>query len=582
MQKIKTLHIYLFLLCCHSAVAQQFTTVPDSLKKYSYLDLADKVVTNTSKDPLVNQKNYIYAYADLLKAKKENNIEEIFYGYTLMSNAIPDFSLAMQYSDSACSLSYNKMPKLVSRAYFDRGYLYYTDNKLKDALDCFVIASRDTIYPSKYLQNRIHYSIGMIKSTQGDYQEALPIYIKCEKNARIHKLYNYLGCLLGLSEVYNRTNNIGLSEQCTNKGIALRTKDDLGETYYPYFIGNRGKNEYKRKHYATAIVDLISSIQTFKKSGDHSNYAENSFFIGECYREQHLEEKAIPYYKKVDSVFTIKNDIYAIDIPAYKHLIAYYKKKQDYQRVIYYSDQFIKADKLINDNYKYISSKIAKTYDIQKVVAGKQALITSLNNDKKTSAVTIALLLFSVTSLGGLYFFKTNQNKKEKALFDAYIKEREQKTPPTIEPIQLVDSESKKTTIDINVVHRLATSLIGYEKNEGFLNNQTIEELAKDLNTNSNYLAKVIKEIKGYNFTQYINALRMEYILKKLETDKVFLEYKILTLSQKSGYNSVETFARAFREHTKLNPSDFIKLLKNRSVKKQESVNFEIDRTSIS
>jgi AraC-like DNA-binding protein len=568
MPKIKTPIIYLFLLCCNFVVAQKFATVPDSLKKYSYIELYNKVTDNQIKNPLAYQKNYIYAYTDLLKAKKENNLEELVYGYTLMSKSIADLPLALQYSDSACSLSRNKIPKLISFVHYDRGNLYYSKNKLKEALNAFLIASRDTINPSKYLQNRINYSIGMIKNTQGDYQEALPIYIKCEKNARTHKLYNYLCCLLGLSEVYNRTNNIVLSEQCVNKGIALRTKDELGEFYYPNFIGNRGKNEYKRKQYGKAIADLISSIEAFKKSGDHSNYAENSFFIGECYREQQQDEKAMPYYKKVDSVFTAKNDIYAIDINAYEYLIAYYKKKQDYQRVIYYSDQFIKADKVVNDNYKYIASKIAKTYDIQMVVAGKQALITSLNNDKKTSAVTIALLLLSVTSLGGLYFFKTKQNKKEKALFDAYIKEREEKTTPTIEPIQLIDSESKKTTIDINVVQRLAASLIGYEKDEGFLNNQTIQELAKDLNTNSNYLAEVIKEIKGYNFTQYINALRMEYILKKLETDKVFLEYKIQTLSDLSGFNSVITFTRVFQEHTKMNPSDFVKQMKIKKIEK--------------
>jgi AraC-like DNA-binding protein/tetratricopeptide (TPR) repeat protein len=569
MQKIKNPLFYLFLLCCHCVVAQQFATVPDSLQKYSYLELADKVVTNTTKDPLIDKKNYIYAYADLLKSKKENNSKEIVYAYLLMVNAIPDFSLALKYSDSACSLSHNKMPNLVSRAYFDRGYLYYTDNKLRHALDCFIIASRDTINPSKHLQNRIHYSIGMIKNTQGDYQEALAIYIKCEKNARTHKFYNYLNCLLGLSEVYNRTNNIALSEQCVNKGIALRTKDENGETYYPYFIANRGKNEYKRKQYNKAIANLMRSIEAFKKSGDHSNYAECSFFIGECYREQHLDEKAIVYYKKVDSVFVAKKDIYAINIPAYEHLIAYYKKKQDYKQVIYYSDQFIKADKVLNDNYKYISSKIAKTYDIQNVMAGKQATIKMLEKNGKQAIINIILLgLAFVLLLFGIYLYYKQKLTKQKSLFDTFIKEREEKTVSAIAPTQLSEPESKKNSIDKNVVERIATSLISYEKEEGFLINQTIDDLATALNTNSTYLSKVIKEMKELNFTQYNNALRIDYIIKKLETETKYFEYTIEYLSQISGYNSVVTFARAFKDHTNLTPSDFIKQLKNRNVNK--------------
>jgi AraC-like DNA-binding protein len=573
MRKIKNPLFYLFLLCCNCSIAQQFTTVPDSLQKYSYLELADKVVTNTTKDPLVNQKNYIYAYADLLKAKKENNNEEIFYGYTLMSNAIPDFSMALQYSDSACSLSHNKMPNLVSRAYFDRGYLYYTDNKLKDALDCFVIASRDTIYPSKYLQNKINYSIGMIKNTQGDYQEALPIYIKCEKNARTHKFENYLNCLLGLSEVYNRTNNIALSEQCVKKGIALRKKDDNGETYYPYFIGNRGKNEYKRKHYATAIVDLMSSIQTFKISGDHSNYAECSFFIGECYREQQQNEKAIPYYKKVDSVFTIKNDIYAIDIPAYEHLIAYYKKKQDYKQVIYYSDQFIKADKVVNENYKYIAYKIAKTYDIQKVVASKQATITMLEKKGEKAIVTILVLVLAIILLSWLsYRYYKKKLAKQKILFDAYkAREEEIKKKKSTEKVQNSENSKKlkASGIDEKVITNILECFQRFEKELRFLDKECDKDLlATEFNTNSTYLSRVLTDIKNTTFTLYINSLRIEYIVEKLENDKEFLKYTIQYLSEISGYNNTLTFARAFETHTKMKPSDFINQLKIRNIEK--------------
>jgi AraC-like DNA-binding protein/tetratricopeptide (TPR) repeat protein len=544
-------------------MAQQFTTVPDSLKKYSYLELADKVVTNMTKDPLINKKNYIYAYSDLLKAIKENNSEEIFYGYLLMSSAIPDFKLAMKYSDSACSMTHAKMKNLISRAFYEKGYLYYRKKRLKEALNCFLIASNDSINPSKYLQNRISYAIGMIKNTQGDYPEALAIYKKCEATARINKLPNYLVYLFGLAEVYNRTNNISLSEKYTNTGINLRTKDDSGELYYPYFIANQGKNEYKRKHYNKAITDLNSSIAIFKKSDDYSNHAENSFFIGECYREQHLDEKAMQYYKKVDSVFTAKNDIYPIIIPAYEHLIAYYKKKQDYQQVIFYSDQFIKADKVMNDNYKYIASKIAKTYDIQKVIAGKQAIISELNSDKKMSTYTIITLIGLL--LLTILFLYNYSKKKQKELFFAYkAKEEKVKKEKETEKVQSIENSKKIKTTDIDekIITNILESLQRFEKELQFLKKEYNKDLlATECNTNSSYLSRVLNDIKCTTFTLYINSLRIEYIIKKLETEKIYLEYTIQYLSEISGFNSVETFARAFKEHTKMNPSKFIKQL---------------------
>ena len=90
--------------------------------------------------------------------------------------------------------------------------------------------------------------------------------------------------------------------------------------------------------------------------------------------------------------------------------------------------------------------------------------------------------------------------------------------------------------------------------------------LATEFKTNSNYLSKVINEIKGTTFTQYTNMLRIEYILEKLETDKKFSQYTIQALSEFSGYNSVQTFTRAFTYQTKMKPSDFLKELRNRNV----------------
>ena len=91
----------------------------------------------------------------------------------------------------------------------------------------------------------------------------------------------------------------------------------------------------------------------------------------------------------------------------------------------------------------------------------------------------------------------------------------------------------------------------------------TAEELAKEFETNTTYLSKYLKEVKGTNFTQYLNKLRINYIIEKLETDPVYLSYTIEGLSQSCGYNSVQTFNRAFEAHTKMKASEFLKQLKN-------------------
>jgi AraC-like DNA-binding protein/tetratricopeptide (TPR) repeat protein len=568
MLKIKTPLLYLILLCCHYMIAQQITSVPDSLKKYSY----DELSTIIDKKWKMGEETLYYSKVYLLKAKKENNYRKIISAWIWMGIEAKNFDINIKYCDSAISLAKKKNLENLAQLYWDKANIYYDQKNLKEALNYYLIANQ---YPNKSIElaESINFNIGAIKSTQGDYQEAIAIFKECEDYPRANTFFDYPRYLLALSENYNRINQIKTANEYIIKGIEVCKKETEWKPFLMYFISNRGKNEFKLKQYNKAIQDLSSQLKPIQKLGDYSNYAENCFFIGECYREQHLDEKAIFYYKKVDSIFTAKNDIYPIIIPAYEHLIAYYKKKQDYKQVIYYSDQFIKADKVLNDNYKYITSKINKKYDILKVVADKQSLITALQNDEKKSFVTVLLLLFIITCLSILFYLKTKQNKtkltKQKELFDAFISKNELKTKDVPGSPQFYEPEIKKrstTAIDENVVKYITSSLTTFEKNLDFLNNYTIETLSTKFNTNSRYLSIVVNEIKGCTFVQYINKLRMEYVIDGLENNSDFLKYSIQGLSETAGYNSVETFSRAFVAHTKMKPSEFIKQLKIRNI----------------
>ncbi|WP_211518742.1 AraC family transcriptional regulator [Flavobacterium humi] len=568
MGKFKILVFCWGLLHVNLIFSQDLKKIPDTLKKCSFLDLQNKI----AKHKFNYKNNNVYANTYLLKAKGENNIEEIIYGYSSMGDVSNNFELDLKYSDSAINMAKSKMPKTLSYLYYVRGHIYYNQKMLKNALNYFLIARKHSTGMSKDLNNSIDHSIGLIKNTQGDYEEAITIYKKCEEVARVNNYSNYLYYILGLSELYNKVDKIDLAEEYINKGISLKNKDISGYYYYPYFISNRGKNYFKRKQYQKAIRHLYSQLKIIQKNNDYSNYAENCFYIGECYYQLNQDKKAISYYKKVDSIFEAKNDIYPLTIKTYERLIDYYKKNKDYKNVIFYSDQFIKADKVLYDNYKYISNKIARTYDIQEIITSKQAVISSLKNDRMTSGITIILLGSAIVVLGYiLYLNKKRTEKKlqkQERLFNIYKAEREQQLlAQTSSPI-IEEKSSKKASmlpIDENVVAQILSSLKQFEKERWYLRKEyTVEMLATEFKTNSHYLSKIINEIKGIRFTQYINSLRIEYLLEKLETDKKYMHYTIQALSEFCGYNSVQTFTRAFTLHTKMKPSDFLKIMRNK------------------
>lgn len=109
---------------------------------------------------------------------------------------------------------------------------------------------------------------------------------------------------------------------------------------------------------------------------------------------------------------------------------------------------------------------------------------------------------------------------------------------------------------------RILTALEEFEKTTLFLQeNITLESLAKELDTNSSYLSKVINKVKHISFSTYLNELRIDYVINRLTKDSTFRSYTIKAIGKEAGYHSEQSFSRAFHKKTGLYPSFFIKKL---------------------
>ena len=80
-------------------------------------------------------------------------------------------------------------------------------------------------------------------------------------------------------------------------------------------------------------------------------------------------------------------------------------------------------------------------------------------------------------------------------------------------------------------------------------------ELAKTLNTNTVYLCDEIKKYTGLTFGEYINSLRLEHA-RKLLREASELETSILIIAEMSGFKSLRTFNRIFKEHFGITPRE--------------------------
>lgn len=117
-------------------------------------------------------------------------------------------------------------------------------------------------------------------------------------------------------------------------------------------------------------------------------------------------------------------------------------------------------------------------------------------------------------------------------------------------------------TINDTTEKYILDGLENLESNLIFLQkNITLGKIATELNTNVKYLSIIIKKNKAENFSNYINQLRINYIVEKLSTQDEFSKYKISHLSDLCGYSSPASFTKSFFEIMKQTPSDYIKSL---------------------
>lgn len=188
---------------------------------------------------------------------------------------------------------------------------------------------------------------------------------------------------------------------------------------------------------------------------------------------------------------------------------------------------------------------------------------------EKLSGFMIALTGVVVMLLGVLFImiYKTRQRRKKewkryKELLKSLAETKEFKSMNETTPEQVVaveTEEEKGLYISEKTKQELMVKLQKFEKSNKFLDkNISLPALASIMNTNTKYLSYLLKDKRNYTFNDYIQYLRVNYIVNKLNENPSYLSYKISTLAEESGFSSHTKFTEAFKKHVGMKPSTFI------------------------
>ncbi|WP_295232435.1 helix-turn-helix domain-containing protein [uncultured Chryseobacterium sp.] len=503
------------------------------------------------------------------KSKLENNFVEQIQGYRDATFFSKDERLKIKYADSAIVTAKKTGKKeMISTVYLLKGSLYYFYYKnYQSALAEYLLAyqySKDS--KNDYLKYKIIYQMGLVKSYLGYYDEGIEHFNKCisyfepKSKEKLHPgaIRNaekgYLNSLHQIAVCYRNIKDYKKADSIIDVGLSFSKIDEF-LLEKAYLIKCKGISEYHHNNYHSTITFLQKSLPIFSKYDDFYWSSVSDFYIGKSYLGLGKEDLAIRQFEKVDSAFLRRQFIVPELLENYNFLINFYQNRKDSKKELEYSKRLIKADSILNRDFKYLSEKIHKDYDKQILEESKSRLEARNKWGFGTIIMLISILVIVIVLAWKFY-------KSEKQIKLKYIKlenKLKQQNKPTTLSYQSI-SNYGKSVLNESVFSDLQNKLREFETTIAFKENGlTIERLANILHTNKSYLSQYINDVKGMNFSKYISTLRINYITRLMYEDPYYLQLKVQGLANECGISSRQNFSDLFQEINGIRPTDFIK-----------------------
>lgn len=553
----KKVFVYFFLI---GITLNLFSQDKDSLDFKNFSELSNLFYKHEN-DSLLSKK---IAILYLNKAKSNSDSVKIADGYYFLSSTHKNNEdLFLDYNDSIIFISKRIRTRFYPIiGYFNKGDYYYKKRLFYKSLENYLLAEKHT---NNNNNNDFYYDLkhrlGLLKSRFGNDKEALKLF-KQTYTYHLTKTYNitnvdyHLPIVYALSDSYLRNKKLDSARYFSSLGFDMSMKNN-NLIFADYFRFEMGLIEYSSKEYKYAIDSISKSLNSIIKNKDLANVSFANYFLGKSNLKMNKKEVAISYFKKVDSIYQITHDIHPDLRKSYEFIIEYYKNKSDLKNELTYIRKLLEVDRKLNRNYNLINSFMVRNYDTPKLLSEQKKIINILKRKSNFDRIKLLLLIFILfcSSVFGFYHFKKRKAYKKRG-------EEIPKYNSNTDGINHKTKNAPSLNIPQEIIDDVLKNLEYFEKNKVFLTkNLTLNFLAKEFNTNTTYLSKIINHSKGLSFSNYINQLRINYIVEELKTNQLYRKYTIKALAEEIGFNNAESFSKAFHKLKGIKPSFFINQL---------------------
>lgn len=567
--RIKIFHALFLLFVFHPIAAQQ-TNV--SLKNVSY-DSLKKAFADYRFSELQKAKEVAIAYYK--KAVLEKNEAELTDGSLL--NAVVYDALGQQdsahffidmYISSAEKANDNDS---YANGIYKKGVIFHNAKAYSKAIE-YYSKTYDLIKPTddKAKLAIISNSVAILKSDLGYRKQALEYF---KENLIFYETFSknnqykasYFNTVLGLSDTYAKLSEdfpslrhvyLDSAEIVNSRGLK-ESLDANDLEIYNLFLILKGVIRQKQGNLIEALIELDSAEQLGKKLALNKQmplvylHKGKNLFLKKDYKN------AVTYLLKADSISLNGAKIPPFFEETYILLAKSFDALNDQKNAIKYYRCFEEKNKENDLKVREASENMYTQYDIPSFKNKIQYLENQSHKQEQVSQTLffISLGLLLMIALG--FVFYRNRIQSYERNFETILK----KLTKAENTVSSEDSSPTYAIKDENVVkimHGLAT----FEAKKLFLHkNCTINFVAKKIQTNKTYLSKTLQSHKQKKFVEYITDLRIDYALSQLKSDTTFRKYDIKSIASELGFNTAESFSKAFKKRTGIYPSFYIKNL---------------------
>lgn len=551
----------------NSIIQNPNKTIRDSIRKYLFNN-PEKAI------PFINK--FI---------KQADKDEHVLMGYGALAVAYKikdDIDSTLFYYNKG--LTFCEKPVDVFRFKYDIGKVYENQYNYEYALllyqQCYNIVEKEGLVEQK---SNIKYSLAMMENKIGQPEKALKIlrelYLKEKEEKRnIKNIFT----IKHLAEIYLNSKKPDSALILIEEGIINAKELNNIELQY-HFFKLKTESFLQKKEYNKVIIGIDSTLKKAQVLNNLKFKNQANFLLSQTKEKlgEHLSSISL-----IKSILNTNSKKTPEEFSKYYKLLAKnYEAVDSSSLSVKYYKKFTKEEKKVTDKRLATLDNI---YDID--------IKEKINEKEKHKSKSQFWLIFSITIgiLGLLLVIKTkiNKRKSQKLFDDLMVKVRDyeaneariknlnlsnNKVPEqfiisekntnniAIEQEEALKAEQSTTyVVDDEKVEKILEKVKELEDKKYYLNKDcTMHNMAKRLKTNTSYLSQVINNHLDKTFSNYINELRINYVILELKNNKKLRSYSIKAISEELGYKSPYSFSKYFKEATGLTPAVYIKKVNN-------------------